>query len=207
MTKVAFERIPACIVETQSLKVDSVTGATLASNGIKNAVADAAKKAGFDVAALRAKEVKVTPKALQTWDTDVLVIGAGGTGLSAALSAAQTGVKVILIEKGSMIGGNTMMAGAVYNAVDPEAQSTMKLTKAQKSSMDAYLALDPADPSLMFDRYPEWKPVLLNSLRQTSRVSSPRSRTRRLCQHLPRSSLLEWGFCFIVDGCLFTYSV
>lgn len=160
VTKVAFERIPARIVETQSLKVDSVTGATLASNGIKNAVADAAKKAGFDVAALRAKEVKVTPKAPQTWNTDVLVIGAGGAGLSAALSAAQTGVKVILIEKGSVIGGNTMMAGAAYNAVDPEAQSTMKLTKAQKSSMDAYLALDPADPSLMFDRYPEWKPVL-----------------------------------------------
>ncbi len=160
VAKVALERIPARIVETQSLKVDSVTGATLASNGIKNAVADAAKKAGFDVAALRAKEVKVTPKAPQTWNTDVLVIGAGGAGLSAALSAAQTGVKVILIEKGSVIGGNTMMAGAAYNAVDPEAQSTMKLTKAQKSSMDAYLALDPADPSLMFDRYPEWKPVL-----------------------------------------------
>ncbi len=160
VAKVAMERIPARIVETQSLKVDSVTGATLASNGIKNAVADAAKKAGFDVAALKAKEVKRTPKAPQTWNTDVLVIGAGGAGLSAALSAAQTGAKVILIEKGSVIGGNTMMAGAAYNAVDPEAQSTMKLTKAQKSSMDAYLALDPADPSLMFDRYPEWKPVL-----------------------------------------------
>lgn len=160
VARVALERIPARIVETQSLKVDSVTGATLASNGIKNAVADAAKKAGFNVAALRAKEVKATSKAPQTWNTDVLVIGAGGAGLSAALSAAQTGAKVILIEKGSVIGGNTMMAGAAYNAVDPEAQSTMKLTKAQKSSMDAYLALNPADPSLMFDKYPEWKPVL-----------------------------------------------
>jgi len=160
VTKVAFERIPARIVETQSLKIDSVTGATWASNGIRNAVADAAQKAGFDVAALKAKTVKVEAKAPQTWNTDVLVMGAGGAGLTAAISAAQTGAKVILIEKGSVIGGNTMMAGAAYNAVDPEAQATMILTKAQKATMDSYLALAPADPSLKFDRYPEWQQVL-----------------------------------------------
>jgi len=160
VTKVAFERIPNRIVETQSLKIDAVTGATLASNGIKNAVADAAKKAGFDVAALRAKEVKVTPKSPQTWNTDVLVMGGGGAGLSAAISAAQSGAKVILIEKSSFIGGNTMMAGAAYNAVDPEAQATMILSKAQKETMDSYLALDPADPALKFDIYPEWASVL-----------------------------------------------
>lgn len=160
VTKVAFERIPARIVETQSLKIDSVTGATWASAGIKNAVAEAAKKAGFDVAALKAKEVKVEPKAPQTWDTDVLVMGAGGAGLTAAISAAQTGAKVILIEKGSVIGGNTMMAGAAYNAVDPEAQATMILTKSQKDTMDSYLALEPSDPALKFDRYPEWQQIL-----------------------------------------------
>ena len=160
VTKVAFERIPNRIVETQSLKIDAVTGATFASNGIKNAVADAAKKAGFDVTALRAKEVKVTPKAPETWNTDVLVMGGGGAGLSAAISAAQSGAKVILIEKSSFIGGNTMMAGAAYNAVDPEAQATMILTKAQKETMDSYLALDPADPALKFDAYPEWASVL-----------------------------------------------
>jgi urocanate reductase len=160
VTKVAFERLPARIVETQSLKLDAVTGATFASNGIKAAVADAVKKAGFDVAALKAKEVKVVAKAPQTWNTDVLVIGGGGAGLSAAISAAQTGVKVILIEKGSVIGGNTMMAGAAYNAVDPDAQATMILSKAQKQTMDAYLALKPSDPTLKFDNYPEWKQVL-----------------------------------------------
>ncbi len=160
VTKVAFERIPARIVETQSLKVDTVTGATWASVGIKAAVADAAKKAGFDVAALKAREAKVEARADQTWNTDVLVMGGGGAGLAAAISAAQTGAKVILIEKGSVIGGNTMMAGAAYNAVDPEAQATMILTKSQKDTLDSYLALELADPSLKFDRYPEWKQVL-----------------------------------------------
>ena len=160
VARVAMERIPAQIVEHQCLGIDAVVGATLASAGIKGAVADAAGKAGMDVAALKAKTFKPKPKAPESWDADVLVMGGGGAGLSAAISAAQTGVKVILIEKGSVLGGNTMMAGAAYNAVDPEAQSVMKLTKAQKKALDGFLALDPTDPSLKFDVYPEWKAVL-----------------------------------------------
>ena len=157
---VANERIPAQIVEHQSLAVDTVVGATLASNGILNAVTAAVEAAGLDVAALKAVEVPVTPKEDQTWEADVLVMGGGGAGLSAAITAAQQGAKVILIEKGSVLGGNTMMAGAAYNAVDPEAQAVMTLTKAQKGTMDGYLALDEADPALKFDLYPEWKEVL-----------------------------------------------
>lgn len=160
VVKVAFERIPALIVEHQALGIDAVCGATLASNGIKNAVADAIKKAGMDPAPFRAKIYKPEPRAPQSWSADVLVMGGGGAGLTAAISAAQSGASVILIEKGSVLGGNTMMAGAAYNAVDPEAQATMILTRAQKSALDGYLALDPADPGLKFDLYPEWAAVL-----------------------------------------------
>lgn len=53
-----------------------------------------------------------------------------------------------------------MMAGAAYNAVDPEAQALMILTRAQKDTLDGYLALDPADEALKFDQYPEWEEVL-----------------------------------------------
>lgn len=157
---VAFERIPKQIIENQSLSVDTVTGATLSSFGIINAVADAAKAAGLDVDALKANKVAAAPKDPQTWDTDVLVMGGGGAGLTAAISAAEQGAKVILIEKGSVLGGNTMMAGAAYNAVDTEAQSVMILSKAQKATLDGYLKLDPADSKLKFDVYPEWKEVL-----------------------------------------------
>lgn len=157
---VAFERIPKQIVENQSLAIDTVTGATLSSYGIINAVADAAKKAGLDVDSLKANKVVAVPKEPQTWDTDVLVMGGGGAGLTAAISAAELGAKVILIEKSSVLGGNTMMAGAAYNAVDTEAQSVMILSKAQKATLDSYLALDPADSKLKFDIYPEWNEVL-----------------------------------------------
>lgn len=160
VVKVAFERLPAQIVEHQALGLDAVCGATLASNGIKNAVADAVKKAGMDATKLREKTYKPQPKAPQTWSADVLVMGAGGAGLTAAISAAQTGASVILIEKGSVLGGNTMMAGAAYNAVDPAAQAMMTLSKAQKQTMDGYLALAPSDPSLKLDAFPEWESVL-----------------------------------------------
>jgi len=160
VTVVAFERIPAQIIENQSLSVDAVTGATLASHGIINAVADAAKTAGLDVDALKANKVAAVPKEPQTWDTDVLVMGGGGAGFTAAINAVEQGAKVILIEKGSVLGGNTMMAGAAYNAVDTEAQSVMILSKGQKSTLDGYMALDPADLKLKFDAYPEWKEVL-----------------------------------------------
>lgn len=160
VVKVAVERIPAQIIENQSLAIETVTGATLTSFAIINAVANAAKEAGLDVSALKNNKIAVTPKDPQTWDTDVLVMGGGGAGLAAAISAVEQGVKVTLIEKGSVLGGNTLLAGAAYNAVDVDAQSNMILSRAQKDTLDSYIALDPADPKLKLDTFPEWAEVL-----------------------------------------------
>lgn len=57
---------------------------------------------------LRANAYHAQPGADETWNTDVLVIGGGGAGLSAAISAARNGAKVILIEKSSFLGGNAI---------------------------------------------------------------------------------------------------
>ena len=160
ITYVARDRIPAQIIEHQTLAVDTVTGATFASYAIVTAVKNAVKESGLDVPALTAEAWSEPAGEDQTWDTDVLVMGGGGAGLAAAITAAQNGANVILIEKSSVMGGNTMVAGAAYNAVDPGAQSTAILTPAQKTAMDSYLALDPADPALKFDLYPEWAEVL-----------------------------------------------
>ena len=160
ITYVARDRIPAQIIEHQTLAVDSVTGATFASFAIVTAVKNAVKASGQDVPALTADAWKEPAGPDETWDTDVLVMGGGGAGLAAAITAAENGANVILIEKSSVMGGNTMVAGAAYNAVDPGAQSTAILTPAQKTAMDSYLALTPDDPNLKFDVYPEWKEVL-----------------------------------------------
>ena len=157
---VAKQRIPEQIIAHQVLGVDTVSGATMTSYGIINAVADAAKNAGLDADALR--KAKYAPQAGpdEVWDTDVLVMGGGGAGFAAAITAAQQGAGVILIEKGSILGGNTLVAGAAYNAVDPAAQSHMILTRAQKETMDKYLAMQDSNPALKLDVYQQWKQVL-----------------------------------------------
>ena len=157
---VANERIPQQIIEHQSLAVDTVTGATITSNAIMRAVSNAVEGGGLDANALRENKVTAEPKEDQTWDTDVLVMGGGGAGFTAAITAAQQGAKVILIEKSSVLGGNTMMAGSAYNAVDEEAQSLMLLTKAQKDTLDSYLNLKAEDEALKLDEFPEWIEVL-----------------------------------------------
>ncbi len=160
VASVAMERIPAQIVEHQTTTLDAVTGATFASRAIMRAADAAAEAAGLDAEALKANAYSAQPGEDEVYDTDVLVIGGGGAGISAATTAAQAGCKVILLEKSSVLGGNTLMQGGAFNAVDTDAQAGMILTEAQKNTMDAYLALDHADEALKFDEFPEWEEVL-----------------------------------------------
>lgn len=116
-----------------STGVDVVAGATFTSRAVLNAVNDAAAQAGCDVAALQAG---AKPFAYEAQDKieetyDVVVVGAGGAGLSAGAAAAQNGATVVVLETNAAIGGNTLMAGggnAGFQAV-----------------ADAY-TFDPADP-------------------------------------------------------------
>ena len=158
---VALSRIPNEIVNHQTTTLDAVTGATFASRAVMTAAENAAKEAGFDMDVLKANAYSAQPGVNQIWSTDVLVIGGGGAGLSSAATAAQNGSRVILIEKSSFLGGNTMMAGGAYNAVDTAAQETSILTEAQKNTLDSYLALDPTDESLKLDEFPQWQEVLV----------------------------------------------
>lgn len=111
----AFERVPASIVEGQSLVVDSVSGATATQDAILKAVEECVLQAGGNVAAL--KTAKQTDKTTETLETDVVVIGSGLSGMSTAISAVQNGAKVIVVEKQAAPGrtfvtsyGNVMMA-------------------------------------------------------------------------------------------------
>ena len=152
VASVAMERLPQQMVEHQTTKLDAVTGATLASNAIMRAASAAAEAAGLDMDQLNANAYSEPAGEDETWDTDVLVVGGGGAGFSAAITAAQGGANVILIEKSSFLGGNTLMQGGAYNAVDPDAQSEVILTEAQKNTLDSYLALSTDDPDLHLDR-------------------------------------------------------
>ena len=160
IASVAMERLPQQMVEHQTTTLDAVTGATLASNAIMRAASAAAEAAGLDMDQLKANAYSEPAGEDETWETDVLVVGGGGAGFSAAITAAQGGANVILIEKSSVIGGNTLMQGGAFNAVDPAAQAEVILTEAQKNTLDGYLSLSTSDENLHFDQFPEWAEVL-----------------------------------------------
>ena len=141
----AISNIPAAIVEHQSLAIDTVSGATNTSNAILTAAAEAIALAGGDVDALKAATVEAAPVEDVEATYDVVVIGGGGAGLTAAITAAQNGASVVLIEKAGALGGNTLIAGQGFNAADPERQGAMEMDSALVETLKGYLELDPAD--------------------------------------------------------------
>ncbi len=108
--------LPALVrqaLDNQTIMVDTVAGATVTSNGFCAAMKEAVKSAGLDVDTMsKAVVSSQTEKEAITLDTDIVVVGAGGAGLTASLSALQNGAKVVLLEKMSFAGGASAMAGA-----------------------------------------------------------------------------------------------
>lgn len=137
--------IPAAIVENQSLAIDTVSGATNSSNAILAAVAECVTLAGGDAQAL--KDVLVAKAAVEDVEEtyDVVIVGGGGAGLTASITAAQQGASVILVEKAGSLGGNTLIAGQGFNAYDPERQARTEMSDTLLSELKSYLDFDPAD--------------------------------------------------------------
>lgn len=136
--------IPQAIVKNQSLKVERISGATFSSMAILAAVRDALKKAGLDPQKyMNGNTIKYVIKVPEKVQADVVVVGGGGAGLSAAVAAAQKGAKVVLIEKMSFLGGNTVLAGGALNAADPDRQGKQKMSAGQKKMIEELLAEKP----------------------------------------------------------------
>lgn len=119
--KEAIERMTQRIVDEQSLAVDGISGATVTSYAILNGAEKALKDAGIDVASLKARKAK-SPAENKDYTTDVVIVGGGGAGLAAAISAVQNGANVIVVEKLDILGGSTNISEGALNAVDPERQ-------------------------------------------------------------------------------------
>ena len=117
---VALQNLPQKIIAANGLGVDAVSGATMSSFGLKEAVLDAADQAGVTNRKAfidnTVKNAYSDAKIADTWD--VVVIGGGGAGLCAAAQAAQDGNTVLIIEKNAEVGGNTLVSGGVYQSVD-----------------------------------------------------------------------------------------
>jgi succinate dehydrogenase/fumarate reductase flavoprotein subunit/uncharacterized protein with FMN-binding domain len=107
------------VVANQSLAVDSVSGATISSAGMKAAIADAITNAGGDASEWKSREVTVEAVD-ETFDYDVVVVGAGLTGLTAALTAEKNGAKVALLEKLGIVGGTSVFSSGNFLAASTD---------------------------------------------------------------------------------------
>ena len=123
----AVAAIPAAIIAEQSLLVDVMAGATYTSEAILLAVRDALTQAGADLARFeKAVEVSAEKEDDLALSADVVIIGAGGAGITAAVQANMNGATVLVLEKMPKIGGNTIMAGGALNAVDDRSETAIK---------------------------------------------------------------------------------
>lgn len=139
----AFNTIPKKIIDNQSIAVDTVAGCTVSSKGIIEAVKVALGKTASDMSKLEKKVENVASTEKITKEADVVIIGAGGAGMSAAVEAIKAGSSVIVIEKMPAVGGNTILAGSAYNTSDVERQSKYEMSANELKRIEEIIALEP----------------------------------------------------------------
>lgn len=112
----AIAQMPGKIAESGSIAVDGVSGATATSTAIKEAAAAALTAAGLNPDDYKTAVENDTTAEDSTVDADVVVVGAGGAGMTAAITAAAEGKSVVVLESQSMVGGNSVRATGGMNA-------------------------------------------------------------------------------------------
>ena len=121
----AAGKLSASIMEAQTPNVDALSGATVTSNAIIKAATAALEAAGADIGVLdanRKDKGETGPKEEKTIDTEIVIIGAGGAGMSAAIMVHQAGKEFVLLEKMPYAGGNTTKATGGMNAAETHYQ-------------------------------------------------------------------------------------
>lgn len=108
----AIAQIPAAIVEAQSTDVAVVSGATLTSQAIKDAVDAALSGEGEE----EKGELEITI------EPDVIVVGAGMAGLVASVRASELGANVLVLEQNYRVGGSANTAGGSISGAGYAAQ-------------------------------------------------------------------------------------
>ncbi len=139
----AIEQLTNDIAASASIAVDTLSGATVTSNAILQAATAALTSAG-----LNPQDYQTRGEAQQAedavYDCDIVVVGAGGAGMTAAITAADAGKSVIVLESQAMVGGNSVRATGGMNAAKTLTQDTNEfaeaagLEKTLKAAADSY---------------------------------------------------------------------
>ncbi len=137
----AIDNLIPRIIDAQSLAVDSITGATLSSNGIKTAVAEAIEAAGGDLTDWYAPvEKKTNTVTLDGYD--VIVVGLGASGLAAYLSAAESGAAVFGLDSAAKVGGTSVLTSGPMdvNPTFPTAMGEEVIPVDESSFVDLWMS-------------------------------------------------------------------
>ena len=122
---VAIETMGDAIVKAQTPHVDGVSGATVTSAAIIAAASEALEAAGANLEAMDANRKDTAEDVVREekiLDTDIVIIGAGGAGMAAAIMAQQAGQQFVILEKMPYVGGNTTKATGGMNAAETHYQ-------------------------------------------------------------------------------------
>ena len=122
---IAAEKMAMAVIKAQTPNVDTVSGATVTSKAIIAAATEALEKAGADISVLDANRKDTGskgPKAEKTIDTEIVIVGAGGAGMTAAIMLKQAGIDFVILEKMPYVGGNTTKATGGMNASETHYQ-------------------------------------------------------------------------------------
>ena len=137
-----IDSFPAIVAESGSIAVDAISGATVTSNAFVAAAEAALTEAGLNPDDYMAKADKTAIATAagedRTVDADVVVVGAGGAGMTAAISAAADGLKVVVVESQAMVGGNSVRATGGMNAAKTPLQD--KNTFGESAGVEKTLA-------------------------------------------------------------------
>lgn len=142
------------IIKRQSIGIDAMSGATLSSFALIQGVEECLKAAGATEADIEqwSKQTVKHPVTPLTVTGDVAIIGGGGTGLAAAVSALENGAgKVVIIEKLGYLGGSTNVSGGALNAVDDKRQKAQGITDSIETFYNATMkgGHNVGDPALV----------------------------------------------------------
>ena len=101
------EIIERFLKDGSTAMLDAVSGATITSNAILDAL---------DEAVAISQGIKKSSIIYKDSECDIVIIGAGGAGLTAATEAASKGAKVLVLEKMAIVGGNSNFSTGGINA-------------------------------------------------------------------------------------------
>lgn len=130
----AVDMLPGRIVDAQSTKVDTLSGATITSKAIQTAVDDCIRQAGVDPATL-VPVVVTKAAATKELTTDVVIVGGGGAGMSATIRTRMNGLDAVLVEKMPFIGGAASISGGQVVAQGSKLQKAFGSTDDSVDSM------------------------------------------------------------------------